>query len=67
MEWICKMFGHSWKCYMGFTSVCRWCGIDYTTYYHSLSKKDRTKIDRENKQVLKEGTKNESKTICETS
>ena len=43
MEWICKIFGHSWKCYMGFSSYCRWCGIDYTYYYKNQKKEGNKK------------------------
>jgi len=29
MNIICKIFGHWWKCYMGFDSYCRRCGLHY--------------------------------------
>lgn len=32
MNWLCKLFGHRWKCWMAYDSYCRWCGITYTEY-----------------------------------
>lgn len=26
MNWLCGLFGHSWKCFMGCNSYCRFCG-----------------------------------------
>jgi predicted nucleic-acid-binding Zn-ribbon protein len=49
MSLLCKIFGHRWKCYMAFSSYCKWCGIDYTEYYNSLSKAEQKKIDDEEK------------------
>ena len=29
MNWLCKIFGHKWRCGFGFISMCKRCGIEY--------------------------------------
>jgi len=47
MKFLCKLFGHSWKCYMAISSRCRWCGIDYTEFVQNASNLNSTKEDKE--------------------